>query len=322
MSLRFTFHHFVSNIFLCILFSISCFAQSGVTTIEKTDGDTPVIKTRTQIVTLTATVVDKTNHPIPGLTRDNFEIYEDKIKQNIEYFAETDIPVSVGIVFDLSSSMGPKLERAREALKAFVSSSHPDDDFFLITFDEKAKVVAEFTDGDSALKKLTSVNTKGGTALYDAVFLGLENLKQGRHKKRVLIVISDGQDNCSRYSLREISQYVKESEAIIYGLSISEMIGADCGTTCQMYARRAMEDLAGFTGGKSYFPNSMNELEQATSQIALELRRQYSIAYVPTRTDRNGKWRKIQVRLKGEKGTEAASPTLVIRAKEGYYAQP
>jgi Ca-activated chloride channel homolog len=318
MSLRFNFYHLVSIIF----FSVACFAQSNTATIEKNDGEVPVIKTKTQIVTLTATVVDKTNRPIPGLTRDNFEIYEDKIKQNIEYFAETDIPVSVGIVFDLSSSMGPKLDRAREALKAFVSSSHPDDDFFLITFDEKAKVVADFTDGDSALKKLTSVNTKGGTALYDAVFLGLENLKQGRHKKRVLIVISDGQDNCSRYSLREISQYVKESEAIIYGLSISEMIGADCGTTCQMYARRAMEDLAGFTGGKSYFPNSMNELEQATSQIALELRRQYSIGYVPTRTDRSGKWRKIQVRLKGEKGTEAASPNLVIRAKEGYYAQP
>ena len=322
MSLRLTFQRIIFAICPVLVFSLISFAQSGMAKIEKSDGDTPVIKTQTQIVTLTATVIDKTNRPIPGLARDNFEIYEDKIKQNIEYFVETDIPVSVGIVFDLSSSMGPKLDRAKEALKAFVSSSHPDDDFFLITFDEKAKLVSEFTDGDSALKKLTSVNPKGGTALYDAVFLGLENLKQGRHKKRVLIVISDGQDNCSRYSLREISQYVKESEAIIYGLSISEMIGSDCGTTCQMYARRAMEDLAGFTGGKAFFPGSINDLEQATSQIALELRRQYSIGYVPTRTDRNGKWRKIQVRVKGDKGTEAASPGLVIRAKEGYYAQP
>ncbi len=322
MSLRLTFRTLFFIVVAGLVFTVTGFAQSVAATVEKTDGDTPVIKTHTQIVTLAASVIDKSNHPIPGLSRDNFEIYEDKIKQNIEYFAETDIPVSVGIVFDLSSSMGPKLDRAKDALKAFVSSSHPDDDFSLITFDEKAKLVSEFTDGESALKKLTSVNTKGGTALYDAVFLGLENLKQARHKKRVLIVISDGQDNCSRYSLREISQFVKESETIIYGLSISEMMGSNCGATCQMYARRAMEEMAGFTGGKSFFPNSMNDLEQATSQIALELRRQYSIGYAPNRTDRNGKWRKIQVRVKGEKGSEAASPSLVIRAKEGYYAQP
>ncbi len=301
-------------LFACFVLTTPLAAQSS-----KPDDNSPVIRQKTQVVTLNVSVIDRENRPITGLQKADFTLFEDKVNQPIEYFSTVDTPVSIGIIFDASGSMEAKLTKAREALNAFVQTSHPEDDYFLVAFNRQARLIADFADGDEVLRKMVTIKAEGDTALYDAVFLGLEKLKDARHKRRALIVITDGQDNCSRYNLRELSKNIKENDAIIYCFSIAELQGGNCGQLCQMYAHRTLEELARVTGGEAFFPASLAELERATTQIALELRQQYSIGYLPTRTDHDGKWRKISLKVNlAETNTQRA----IIRTKEGYYAIP
>jgi Ca-activated chloride channel family protein len=273
------------------------------------------IKLDTDVVTLTVTVTDPYNRLVTGLDRQNFEIFEDKVKQTIEFFNDDDVPVSLGIVFDVSGSMKGKLERSRDALRAFIQTSHNDDDFFLVGFNQRANLLAEFTDGDSLVNKLTLVDPRGQTALYDAAYLGIEKVKQGRHNKRAILMISDGQDNSSRYTYGELRKLLKEAGVQIYCIGIVEM-GGGSGGSLDMQGQAIMEEISQTTGGKAFFPRSAAELEDATTRIALELRHQYSIGYTPTNVKRDGQWHKIKVQVKQLKGL----PSLKVQHKEGYYA--
>jgi Ca-activated chloride channel family protein len=283
--------------------------------IELQEGKPIVMKT--DVVTITVTVTDSYNRLVTGLDRQNFEIFEDKVKQSIEFFNDEDAPASLGIIFDVSGSMKGKLARARDSLKAFVKTSHDDDDFFLVGFNQRANLLSEFSDGDSLLSKLTLVDAKGQTALYDASYLGVEKVKQGRHQKRALLVISDGQDNSSRYTYGELRKLLKEAGVQIYCIGIVEM-GGGSGGTLDLAGQAILEEIANVTGGKAFFPRSAAELEDATTRIALELRHQYSIGYTPTNLELNGQWRKVKVTLKPPPGLKH----LTVRSKEGYYAVP
>jgi Ca-activated chloride channel family protein len=277
----------------------------------------PVIKMTTELVTLTVTVTDPYNRLVTGLDRNHFEVYENKVKQTIEYFRDDDVPVSLGIVFDVSGSMKGKLERARDALKAFIQTSHDNDDFFLIGFNQRANLLAEFSDGNTLQSKLTLVDPRGQTALYDAAYLGVEKVKQGRHQKRALLLISDGQDNSSRYTYGELRKLLKEANVQIYCIGIVEL-GGGAGGTLDLQGQSILEEVSQITGGKAFFPRSGAELEDATTRIALELRHQYSIGYTPTNVERDGQWHKIKVKVNPPRGL----PSLNVRAKEGYYAVP
>jgi len=276
-----------------------------------------ILKERTEVVTLTVTVTDPYNRLVTGLDKQHFEIFEDKVKQKIEYFRDEDAPVSVGIIFDVSGSMKGKLERAREALKAFIQTSHDNDDFFLVGFNQRANLLAEFTNGDTLQTKLSLVDPRGQTALYDAAYLGIEKVKQGHHQKRALLLISDGQDNSSRYTYGELRKLLKEANVQIYCIGIVEM-GGGAGSTLDMQGQSILEEIAQVTGGKAFFPRSAAELEDSTTRIALELRHQYSIGYVPTNLQRDGQWHKIKVKVNPPRGL----PSLNVRSKEGYYAVP
>lgn len=275
----------------------------------------PTIVEETEVVTLTVTVTDPYNRLVTGLNEKNFEVYEDKVKQEIAFFNDDDTPVNLGIVFDVSGSMKGKLDRAREALKAFVQTSHDDDDFFLVGFNQRANLISEFTDGDALLNKLTFVDPRGQTALYDAAYLGIEKVKQGRHKKRALLLISDGQDNSSRYTYGELRKLLKEADVQIYCIGIVEL-GGGAGSTLDLQGQSILEEISQTTGGKAFFPRSAAELEDATTRIALELRHQYSIGYYPTNVKRDGRWHSIKVKVKEPRGL----PKLNVRTKEGYYA--
>jgi Ca-activated chloride channel family protein len=277
-----------------------------------------VIKEQTEVVTLTVTVTDRHQQPVTGLERQDFEVYEDKVKQEIEFFAHTDEAASIGVIFDLSASMERKLGRAREALKAFAQTSHPEDDFFLVTFNRRAHLLADFSDGEMLGQKLATALPSGPTALYDAVYLGLEKVKQGRHPKRALLVISDGEDNASRYKLKELRQLIKESDVQIYGIGIFEGI-SECGRFCRREGQITLSEIAELTGGKAFFPDSGAELEEVIMHIARELRQQYSLGYTPSRAQRDGQWRKIQVRVTP---VSRELSRLTVRAREGYYAAP
>src|SRR5262247_178122 len=269
----------------------------------------------TELVSLPVTVTDAYNRLVTGLDVHNFEIYEDKVKQEISFFSDDDAPVNLGIVFDVSGSMKGKLDRARDALKAFIQTSHSDDDFFLVGFNQRANLLAEFTDGDALANKLTLVDPKGQTALYDAAYLGIEKVKQGRHSRNAILLISDGQDNSSRYTYGELRKLLKEAGVQIYCIGIVEM-GGSAGGTLDMQGQAILEEIAQTTGGKAFFPRSSAELEDATTRIALELRHQYSIGYNPTNVKRDGQWHKIKVNVKGPKGLS----NLKVQHKEGYYA--
>lgn len=294
--------------------------QSQSPTVRPASGDTQIPQTdriNTELVSLTVTVTDPYNRLVTGLDRHHFEIFEDKVKQDITHFSDDDVPVSLGIVFDVSGSMKGKLDRARDALRAFIQTSHDEDDFFLVGFNQRANLLAEFTDGDTLTNKLHLIDPKGQTAIYDASYWAIEKVKQGRHTKRALLLISDGQDNASRYTYGELRKLLKEAGVQIYCIGIVEL-GGGSGGTLDMQGQSILEEIAQVTGGKAFFPRSAAELEDATTRIALELRHQYSIGYVPTNEKKDGQWHKIKVSVKPPKGL----PSLKVQHKEGYYAVP
>ncbi len=281
------------------------------------DSDRNVIRQRTSLVVVNVSVTDKQYRQISGLSKEHFEVFEDKVKQQIEFFSDDDRPVSVGVIFDLSGSMNNKISRAREAIKAFIETCHNQDDFFLVGFNERATLLGEFSDGQSVLDRLALADPHGQTALYDAAYLGVEKVKEGRHDKRALLIISDGQDNASRYNYGELRKLLKEADVQVYCIGVTEQ-GADAGSILDRQGQLILEEIAKTTGGMAFFPTSYPEMEDATTRIALTLRHQYSIGYVPLNEQRDGKWRKIKVRVNAPKGL----PSLIVRAKEGYYATP
>jgi Ca-activated chloride channel family protein len=241
---------------------------------------------------------------------------DDKVEQEIVFFSDEDAPVSLGVVFDVSGSMsGDKIQRAREALVRFVDTSHHGDEYFLIGFNHRPQLLLDRTRDSNALTdKLTFVSTKGQTALYDACYLGVEKVTRGAHQKRAVLLISDGQDNSSRYTFSELRRLLKETDVIIYAIGISD--GGPYDSTLDVTGRAILEELAGVSGGKAFFPNSGAEMNDVFERIALELRTQYSIGYRPSNFANDGKWHKLKVRVQPPRGMSR----LFVRSKEGYYA--
>lgn len=271
------------------------------------------VQLRRDLVVVHVTVSDPYGRFVTGLDKDHFEIFDDKVQQNIEFFSDDDVPITLGIIFDVSGSMSSKLQRSTHALRRFIETSHLDDEFFLVGFNHRAQLVRDFTtSGDAIINSLTLVQPDGRTALYDATYLGIEKARQGRHTKRALLVISDGQDNNSRYTFKELRDLVKEADVQLYAIGIVDLLrDSELGP----YGESVLEELARSTGGRAFFPSSEIELVDVCTQIALELRHQYSIGYYPTTDIRDGKWHKIKVKVDPPPGL----PKLAVRAKEGYY---
>jgi len=276
----------------------------------------PVEIANTDLVTLTVTVTDNYGRYVSGLDKKAFKLFEDKEEQEIQYFSDDDAPVSVGVIFDVSGSMsGDKIRKAREALSRFIQTSHDSDEYFLIAFNSRAQLLLDKTrDGDAVLNKLTFVETKSNTALYDACYLGVEKVSRGSHRKRALLLISDGQDNDSRYTFNEVRRLLKESDVVLYSIGI--LGGNDPGSSLGMEGQAILDELSAVSGGKAFFPNTSAEMDELFERIALELRHQYSIAYRPKDFKNDGKWHKLKVKVTPPRGL----PRLYVRSREGYYA--
>jgi Ca-activated chloride channel family protein len=277
-----------------------------------------VVITNTDLITFTVTVTDTYGRYVSGLGKSAFTVLDEKKPQEITFFSDDDAPVSVGVLFDVSGSMsGDKIKRARDALSKFVQTSHNSDEYFLIGFNSRAQLLLDKTrDGNAVLDKLTFVQTRNNTALYDACYLGVEKVQRGAHPKRALLLISDGQDNNSRYTFNELRRLLKESDVTLYGIGI--LSGSDAGSSMGMEGQGILDELANVSGGKAFFPRSNAEMDDIFEQIALELRHQYSIGYKPTNFANDGRWHKIKVRVNPPRGL----PRLFVRSKEGYYAIP
>lgn len=276
------------------------------------------IKVEQDLVTLTVTVTDYYGRYVSGLTEDAFKIFDDKKKQDIIFFSDTDAPVSIGILFDVSGSMtGDKIAKARNALGRFINTSHPRDEYFLIAFNKRAQLLMDRTrDGEAVLNKLTLVEPKHNTALYDACYLGVERVTRGTHQKKALLIISDGQDNASRYNFKEVRRLMKESDVVIYSVGI--LGSKDNSSLAGIQGQSYLDELANVTGGKSFYPNTAVEMDEIFERIALELRNQYSIGYIPSNFKPDGKWHKVKVKIKPPRGL----PRLTPRHRKGYYATP
>jgi Ca-activated chloride channel homolog len=275
--------------------------------------NTTTIRKHVDLVLVPVTVTDGSNRLIAGLDQHNFQLYEDKQLQEIKHFSSEDAPVSIGILLDVSGSMATKVERAREALIELLKDSNPQDEFFLMTFANAPALVQDFTQNIGDVQnRLVFMVPQGRTALLDAIFLGIDNMKKAKYQRKALLVISDGGDNSSRYHENDVKSLVKESDVLLYSIGVFDR---EFRTLEERLGPLLLTELSGVTGASCYTIDNPNDLPQVGKRVALELRNQYVLGYHPDHSGRNGKWRKIKVRLTLPRGI----PALRARARTGYY---
>lgn len=292
---------------------------------DREDGETRQggfrVGVNVDLVVVYASVFDKQDRFISGLKKENFNLYEDGDRQDITYFSQVDVPITIGIALDLSGSMEDKKEQVNRAARAFIQAGNPDDQVFLIGFNDIIEELCGFTnDVDEITDALENSITAGGTALYDAIYLGVEKAHQGSKFKKAIIVISDGEDKDSFYSLSDLIDFVQESDVQIFSIGFLDKIPSKSlfgkwFKTDAEKAREALERISAESGGKAYFPDEVTDIHGIVAEIASELRNQYSIGYVSSNTARDGSWRRIVVRL--DKGVAG---NLRVRHRTGYYA--
>jgi Ca-activated chloride channel family protein len=272
------------------------------------------IVVHTDLVTLRVTVTDTKGNYVLGLDKNAFTIQDNDSPQAITAFSDEDTPVSVAVIFDVSGSMGEaKITQAKQALAGFIQTSHPRDEFFLVSFDSSAHLLlAKSRDGDAVLRKFTYFQTGGDTALYDALYLGLEKVGHGTYTRRAILLITDGEDNDSRYTFREIRRGLQESDVSVYTIGIHE---GYLRTSASIAADMNLRNLATVSGGETFFPSDSGEMDEAFERIALALRHQYSIGYRPHDFAPDGKWHRLKIRV-----TQAEGQHLVVHSRQGYYA--
>jgi Ca-activated chloride channel family protein len=275
---------------------------------------TPPMKVDVDLVLVPVTITDPMNRLVTGLEPENFEVYEGSEKQTIKHFSSEDVPISLGVIFDLSGSMGNKIEKAREAVVEFFRTANPQDEFFMVSFNDRPELLSDFTSSVEDIQaKLVYATPKGRTALMDAIYMGLHQMRHAHHEKKALLIISDGGDNHSRYTEGEIKSLVKEADVQIYAIGLFDSAPS---TPEEKMGPVVLSDITDVTGGRTFAIDNPNELADVATKIGIELRNQYVLGYRPNKPVRDGKWRKIKVKLNPPKGL----PPLHVYAKTGYYA--
>jgi Ca-activated chloride channel family protein len=288
-------------------------AMASSSLVASLDGSRP-LKAESDLVLVPVTVTDEMNPVIKGLGPANFQVFEGHKSQQIRHFSSEDSPVSLGIILDTSGSMKSKMLRAREAVAEFCRTANLEDEFFVITFADEPGELMDFTaSADDIDSKLLYTLPKGRTSLLDAVYMGITKMRQARYPRRALLVISDGGDNHSRYTESEIRSVVREADVTIYSLGLYDR---SFPTREEELGPELLSDLAQMTGGHAFTLDNVNDLPIAAKIIGVELRSQYVLAYRSSVNKKDGKWRKIHVKLCAIKGF----PQLHIHAKAGYYA--
>ena len=275
------------------------------------------IRVDTTLVLIPVTVTDPMSRFVTGLDKDNFKLYEDKVEQDISQFSSEDAPLSVGIVFDTSGSMGAKLQKSRQAVAQFMKTANPQDEFFLIEFSDRPEIVQGFTkETEEIQNRLTFTQSKGRTALLDGVYMAMSQMKKGQNPRKALLIISDGGDNSSRYTETEVKNAVREADVQIYAIGIFEAIGARGRTVEELNGPGLLNELAEQTGGRAFSVENLAELPDVAAKIGIELRNEYVLGYSPKNTTRDGKYRRVQVKLVKTAGL----PPLRAMFRTGYYA--
>ncbi len=300
----------VQSLLLCIFLSLS--AQE---TPKKSKDSDFTLSVDVNLVLLHVSVFDDKDKLITDLKKEDFSVFEDKVQQDVSLFRQEDVPVSLGLVIDNSGSMRTKRERVNKAALTFVKTCNLEDEIFLINFNDQVYIDQEFTKNrDDLTEALDTIDTRGGTALHDAIYLSLEHIREGKEDKKALLLISDGEDRDSRYKFESVLEFARESHASIYVIGLFDKEGER--SRAQKKAAKSLQELAEDTGGKYFFPESVDEVEALCVQIAHEIRNQYTLGYKPANARRDGTWRAVNVKLNTNKNAKK----LVARAKRGYYA--
>jgi Ca-activated chloride channel family protein len=272
------------------------------------------LKVDVDLVLVPVTITDPMNRLVTGLEKENFQLFEGSSAQEIRTFSSEDAPVSLGVIFDSSGSMSSKMDRAKEAVVEFFKTANPQDEFFMITFSDEPETVSEFTNSvDEIQNKLIFAIPKHRTALLDAIYMGVSKMRQAKFAKKALLIISDGGDNHSRYTENEIKSVVKEADVMIYAIGIYDRYASAME---ERLGPQLLSEITELTGGRAFTIDNPNDLADVATKIGVELRNQYVLGYRPTKVVRDGKWRKIKVKLLPPKGL----PPLRVYARTGYYA--
>jgi VWFA-related protein len=258
---------------------------------------------------------------VNGLSKDHFQILEDNVQQDITLFRHEDVPLSLGLIIDNSGSMRSKRERVNSAALSFVRESNPDDETFVVNFDDSAYLEQDFTGsiGD-LIDVLDHIDTRGETALYDAIYLSVDHARTGKKDKKALLLISDGEDNTSKYGINKVIEALRESKVTLYAIGLLEendQRGGLFRKPPSKKAKEALEQFAELTGGQAYFPKSIDEVEEICKRIAHDLRNHYTLGYSPSNRNLDGTWREVRVKVNPPKDVSKAD---AIYSKPGYYA--
>lgn len=289
------------------------FVGSAVWAQEKQEKEEPaVFRTDTRLVVLHATVVDKNGNRITTLPQSAFQVYENNVEQKIKLFRREDVPISLGLIVDNSGSMRDKRAKVQSAALTLVKESNPQDEVFVVNFNDDAFLDSpDFTNDIKVLEQsLAKIDSRGGTAMRDAMRMSIDHLKEKAKKdKKVLLVITDGNDNSSRSNLENLMKAAQQNEVLIYAVGLlSEEERREANR-----AKRALNALTEATGGQAYYPKELSEVEKIAHQVAHDIRNQYILAYSPLNQALDGTFRQIKVIVNGPNRP-------VVRTRTGYYA--
>ena len=272
------------------------------------------IRVDVNMVLVPMTVTDPMNRLVTGLERENFQVIENNTVQEVKSFSVEDAPVSIGIIFDLSGSMNSKFARARKALSEFLRTSNPQDEYFVVGFNDRPAVIVDFTsDVEDVEARMVMLKPANRTALIDAIYLGANKLRQAKYDRKALLIISDGGDNRSRYTENELRRVVKESDMQLYAIGIFDQYAP---TQEEQLGPLLLTDICEMTGGRMFRVADVGDMGDIATRISAELRNQYVIGYRPNNIKHDGNWRKLKVRLLPPPGL----PLLAVHFRQGYYA--
>jgi len=269
------------------------------------------------LVVIPVTVTDASNRFVLGLQKQNFAVLEDGVEQKITQFAAEDAPLSIGLLIDTSGSMGMKLTTSRQAAAEILKTLNPSDQAFLVHFSDHPQLDAPFThDFGEIQDKLGSVESEGLTALLDAIEMGIREIKKATNPRKALLIVSDGGDNNSRYTAEQIENLVRQADVQIYAMGVFEPFSNLGLSLPELSGPRLLAEVSEQTGGRAFPARSFSALPAVARKIAIELRNQYVLAYAPSKSDRDGKYRKIEVKLNAPPGLSG----LKARWRSGYFA--
>ena len=269
------------------------------------------------LVQLPVSVLDRNGTPVQGLKKEDFQVYEDNALQQISLFKQEDVPASIGLVIDNSDSMRNKRYQANDAAISFVRESNPEDETFIVRFDDTAYLEQDFTREIGELTKvLDTRDTRGSTALYDAVYLAAEHLQDSKNDKKAMLLISDGEDNVSKHNSSQVVQRLRRSKAALYVIGLLEERGGRGRFFGKPSSQKVLTKFAEMTGGRAYFPKDIDQISRLGKQIAHDLRSHYTIGYTSSNRKLDGSWRNVRVKLNPPKDL----PRLTLETPQGYYA--